>query len=336
MDEWIAQALAGNRRALARLITLVERGRAHGRTPEAEAVVRALYPRTGRAHIIGVTGPPGSGKSSLVNALAQALRGMQRTVGIVAVDPSSPFTGGALLGDRVRMADLYGDPGIFIRSMASRGNLGGLALATGDAVKVLDAVGFDVILIETVGAGQAEVEIAGAAHTVLVVETPGMGDEVQSIKAGILEIADVLVVNKADRPGADATVRALRAMLQLGHSTRALGYDGRQQSDLATAEWTPPIVETVAVTGQGIESLTTAVLEHYRFLRETGVWLAREKERSRHELERLVIEQVLARVRARVSPGEQDELVTAVATRAVDPASAAEQLLAYWRAHVAD
>jgi len=194
--DWIAEARSGNPRAIARLITQVERGAA-----EAQAIVRALYTATGRAHIVGVTGPPGSGKSSLVNELAKAFRPRGRRVGIVAVDPSSPFTGGALLGDRVRMRDLAGDEGIFVRSMASRGSLGGLARGVAAAVKVLDAAGYALILIETVGAGQAEVDIAGAAHTVVVLEAPGAGDDVQSIKAGILEIADIFVVNKADHAG---------------------------------------------------------------------------------------------------------------------------------------
>ncbi len=209
--------LEGNRLSLARLLTQIEND-----TPEGQAALGALFPHTGGAHLIGVTGAPGTGKSSLVNQLARYFRspgaGQEpRRVGIVAVDPSSPFTGGAILGDRVRMRDLAGDPGVFIRSMASRGSLGGLARATAGVVQALDAAGFELILIETVGAGQAEVDIARLAHTTLVVEAPGMGDEIQAIKAGILEIADILVVNKADRPGVENTERALRAMLQLAH-----------------------------------------------------------------------------------------------------------------------
>jgi len=209
--DWIAAAQQGNPRAVARLITQVEHGAAGART-----IVAALYAATGRAHVVGITGPPGSGKSSLVNELAKAFRQRGRRVGIVAVDPSSPFSGGALLGDRVRMRDLAGDEGIFVRSMASRGSLGGLARGVAAAVKVLDAAGYDLILIETVGAGQAEVDIAGAAHTVVVLEAPNTGDDVQSSKAGILEIADVLVVNKADQPGAGRTVKSLEMMIHMG------------------------------------------------------------------------------------------------------------------------
>ena len=210
------QLLSGNRLALTRLLTQVEND-----TPEGRAALTELFPHTGKAHLIGVTGAPGTGKSSLVNQLALHFRKQEeRRVAIVAVDPSSPFTGGAVLGDRVRMRDLAGDPGVFIRSMASRGSLGGLAQATAGLVQVFDAAGFDIILIETVGAGQAEVEIARLAHTTLVVEAPGLGDDIQAIKAGILEIADILVVNKADRPGVENTLKALKSALELAHPVR--------------------------------------------------------------------------------------------------------------------
>ena len=208
--------LDGSRRALARALTAVE-----SESPDAPALLAALYPHTGKAWVVGITGAPGTGKSSLVTALALAYRKLGQTVGIVAVDPTSPFTGGAILGDRIRMRDLSGDSGVFIRSMATRGSLGGLAHTTRDLVRVMDAAGFDIILVETVGAGQSEIEIVRMAHTTIVVEAPGLGDDVQAIKAGILEIADILVVNKADRPGTDNAVRVLRAMLELGHPTRA-------------------------------------------------------------------------------------------------------------------
>jgi LAO/AO transport system kinase len=216
--------LKGDRRALARLITQIENGAA-----SASEALAALFSHTGSAHLVGVTGAPGTGKSSLVNRLALALRKQERTVAILAVDPTSPFTGGAILGDRIRMRDLAGDPGVFIRSMASRGSLGGLAHASADVIKVLDAAGFGVVLVETVGAGQAEVDIARHTQTVIVVEAPGFGDDVQAIKAGILEIADVLVVNKADDPRARNTERALRMMLDLSQRRRLAGADPHDQ-----------------------------------------------------------------------------------------------------------
>ena len=266
METLINQAMAGRRRALARLMTLVEND-----DEAARAIVRAVYAETGCAHLIGVTGSPGSGKSTLVNEMAKALRAKDQMVGIVAVDPSSPFSGGALLGDRVRMRDLSGDRGIFIRSMASRGSLGGLARTTGNVVRLLDAVGYDTILIETVGAGQAEVDIASAAHTTLVIEAPGMGDEIQTIKAGILEIADILVVNKVDRPGADRTIRALKAMLQMGsggqrgsqvaHHGRMMdaGHASDHDGDDGPAKWRVPVVPTTATEGEGIAELNTVL-----------------------------------------------------------------------------
>ena len=263
----IAQAvLAGDRLALARLLTQVENS-----TPQGRQALEALFAHTGRAHLIGVTGPPGTGKSSLVNQLALYLRHSEvpRRVAIVAVDPSSPFTGGAILGDRVRMRDLSGDPGVFIRSMASRGSLGGLAHATSSVVHALDAAGYEVILIETVGAGQAEVDIARLAHTVLVVEAPGLGDDIQAIKAGILEIADILVVNKADQPGVEATERALLSMLQLAHPARRVFENQREHHHLTNGpdpkglgdpaglsqSWIPPVQRTVATESQGIPEL---------------------------------------------------------------------------------
>ena len=240
-----------------------ERGRDR-RTP----LLAALYPHTGRAHIIGVTGAPGTGKSTLVTALAQSYRAAGHDRGVVAIDPTSPFTGGALLGDRVRMRALSGDDGVFIRSMATRGSLGGLSKTTGDVVTLLDAAGFDRILVETVGVGQAEVEIASTAHTTLVVEAPGLGDEVQAIKAGILEIADILVVNKADRPGADRTVRALSLMLEVDRGvTRALYHHGdifHLALPVAAGEdgWQVEILETAAVTGDGVAELAAKILAH--------------------------------------------------------------------------
>ena len=261
--ELVAQLCQGNRRALARTITLIETGGA-----AAHELLTRLYPFTGQATVIGVTGSPGTGKSTLVNAVAKVYRQQGKTVGIVAVDPTSPFTGGALLGDRVRMRDLRGDPGIFIRSMATRGSLGGLARATADVILALDAAGFERVLVETVGVGQAEVEIASTAHTTIVVEAPGMGDEVQAIKAGVLEIADVFAVNKADREGSDRTVMALRMMLGIApEEVRGISHHGQlltieTPSRQRAVAWEPPIIKTVALQDQGILELVAAVEQH--------------------------------------------------------------------------
>lgn len=326
--DWISEARQGNPRAVARLITRVERDDA-----AAQTVVRALYDATGQAHVAGITGPPGSGKSSLVNELAKAFRRRGQRVGIVAVDPSSPFTGGALLGDRVRMRDLSGDEGIFIRSMASRGGLGGLAHSTAAAVKVLDAAGYDMVLVETVGAGQAEVDIATAAHTTVVLEAPGMGDDVQSIKAGILEIADILVVNKADRPGANRAVKSLEMMLHLGAPPAdADGHHGEGPAPAngraASASWNVPVLSTVATTGAGIEELADAIEGHGRHLRATGGWAARERARSRNEIERLLRDRFIDRLARAIPVDEREALITAVAERRLDPYAAADRLFA--------
>ena len=240
----VDRLLSGDRRALARVVTLIENN-----APEARPILAQLHAHGGHAHIVGLTGSPGAGKSTLVMQLARELRRREQRIGIVAVDPSSPFTGGAILGDRIRMQELAGDPNVFIRSMASRGSLGGLAGATRDVVRALDAAGFDTILIETVGAGQAEVEIVRAAQTVIVVTVPGMGDDIQAIKAGILEIADIFVVNKADRPGADQTSAELRMLLSLDE----------QRHD---RQWRVPIIKTSATSGEGIAALADSLADH--------------------------------------------------------------------------
>jgi LAO/AO transport system kinase len=336
IEAWIDAALAGNPRAIARLLTRVE-----GDADAAQAIVRALYSQTGQAHLVGVTGPPGSGKSSLVNELAKAFRRRARRVGIVAVDPSSPFTGGAILGDRVRMRDLSGDEGIFVRSMASRGSLGGLARATAAVVKVLDAVGYDVILIETVGAGQAEVDIAATAHTTIVLEAPGMGDDIQSIKAGILEIADILVVNKADQPGANRVVKSLEMMLHLGMPSMPAGdldvshlghHDGGHATQEAPAAvspmtgWAVPVLRTTATSGAGVEELAAAIEAHYAHLRATGEWARRELARIRVEMDRLVRDRFVDLLARAVPAEEREALITAVVERRIDPYAAAEKL----------
>ena len=329
--DWIDDVRQGNVRAVARLITRVESSAA-----AAQEAVRRLYAHTGRAHVVGITGPPGSGKSSLVNELAKTFRRDGRRVGIVAVDPTSPFTGGALLGDRVRMRDLSGDTGIFVRSMASRGSLGGLARSTLAVVKVLDAAGYDMILVETVGAGQAEVDIATAAHTTLVLEAPGMGDDVQSIKAGILEIADILVVNKADRPGASRVVKSLKMMLHMAmpaadddahHSSRPDDAERPSAADaLPAASWDVPVLQTMATTGAGVDELVVAIDLHRAYLESSGGWAASERARSRGEIERLLRDRFIDEMAARVPDTERDDLIHAVAERRLDPYSAAEQL----------
>jgi len=324
----IAPVLSGDRRALARLITRVE-----NRAPDALEALARLHPHTGRATLIGVTGAPGTGKSTLVNALALALRQRGQTVGIVAVDPSSPFSGGAVLGDRVRMTDLAGDGGVFIRSMASRGGLGGLAAATSDVARMLDAAGFAVVLIETVGAGQSEVDIARMAHTTIVVDAPGLGDDVQAIKAGILEIADILVVNKADRPGAQNTVRALRTMLELGHRLRNAGHHGAgllpaSHEASVPDSWTVPVIETVATEHTGIADVLAALDQHRAHLHSSGEIAERERQRVEAELLARLREALLARLLAAHDPATLAETVRRVVARELDPAGAVRALVA--------
>lgn len=324
-----ASILAGDRLSLARLLTQVEND-----SPEGRAALVELFPHTGRAHLVGVTGAPGTGKSSLVNQLALHYRKQaDQRVAVVAVDPSSPFTGGAVLGDRVRMRDLSGDPNVFIRSMASRGSLGGLAQATAGMVQVFDAAGFDVILIETVGAGQSEVDIARLAHTTLVVEAPGLGDDIQAIKAGILEIADILVINKADRPGVENTERALKSTLELAHpAQRVFRHHGQYMSvavDLPIDKqmWIPPIQKTVSTEGRGIPELVEAIARHAEHLRSSGDWAARERARLEVELEMLIQEALVARFSASVPPQKIQQTVERMAKRDLSPWEAANFLM---------
>lgn len=336
----IDQALSGDRRSLARLISRVENG-----GPDSWSALSIVYPRTGRAQIVGVTGSPGTGKSTLVSEMAKLYRRQNLTVGIVAVDPTSPFSGGAVLGDRIRMRDLAGDDGVFIRSMATRGSLGGLARATTDVVKVLDAAGYDMVLIETVGAGQSEIDIARTADTVIVVEAPGLGDEVQAIKAGILEIADILVVNKADRDGAQSTVNALHAMLDLGTAQNRTLHHGvlmETHNILAKAaassvnsqvqpspgfdRWLPPILKTIAVEGQGIVELINAVADHRQYLLRHPDGQQRVRARVSIELEIILRESLLNRLMAAIGSNEIDRAIDQVLRREIDPYTAAEQL----------
>lgn len=309
--ELVQAILEGNRLALSRTLTLVENDHPTGRQ-----VLNELFPHTGRAHLVGVTGAPGTGKSSLVNRLALAYRNPGEgspplKVAVVAVDPSSPFTGGAILGDRIRMRDLSGDPGVFVRSMASRGTLGGLAATTSGLVQVFDAAGFEMILIETVGAGQAEVDIARLAHTTLVIEAPGLGDDIQAIKAGILEIADVLVINKADIPGVENTERALRSMLELAHP----------------GLWLPPIQRCIATEGKGISELVEAIARHRQHLENSGEWRQRDHLRLQTEFEVLLRETLVHRWRDSLSPEVYREVLENLFQRVISPYEAIAYLL---------
>jgi LAO/AO transport system kinase len=298
------RALSGDTRALARLISLVEDG-----SPRAREVIKDLLPRTGHARIIGLTGAPGVGKSTMTAALVGAFRAAGRRIAVLAVDPTSPFTGGALLGDRIRMQEHATDEAVFIRSMASRGHLGGLAAATPQAIRVLDAAGFELIIIETVGVGQAEVAIASLADTVAVLLAPGMGDAIQAAKAGILEVADLFIVNKADKPDAQQVVRDLRGMLALGANDKG---------------WKPPIITTTATTGEGLAEVVTQLDAHRDWLTASGELTRRRHGRAREEITALAF----AALRDRVTASGVDELAARVVDGTLDPFQAAEDILA--------
>jgi len=308
-SEAIGKARAGDARALARLISLVENS-----APELRLVARMLAPLAGQARVVGLTGAPGVGKSTLTAALVAAYRERGQRVAVLAVDPTSPFSGGALLGDRIRMQDHATDPDVFIRSMATRGHLGGLSEAVPQALRVLDAAGFAVLLVETVGVGQAEVEVASLADTTLVAVAPGMGDAIQAAKAGILEVGDVFVVNKADRPGAQETVRDLRGMIAMARR--------------GAADWKPPIVTTVAVKGEGIPELAAKVDAHWSWLDSTGQGEARRRARAAEEITAIAVAEL--RRRAGGLPGDSrlDDLARQVADGKLDPFTAAAELVA--------
>ncbi|MFQ5819737.1 MAG: methylmalonyl Co-A mutase-associated GTPase MeaB [Candidatus Heimdallarchaeota archaeon] len=306
----VTKSLKGNRRAIGKLITLVENNAAR-----SSEIMKLIHPHTGHAHIVGITGAPGSGKSTLVGQLAHEYRRQDKTIGIVAVDPTSPFTGGALLGDRVRMQDLSTDRGVFIRSLASRGALGGLSRATDNVIKILDAVGKDVILVETVGAGQSEIEIMNIAYTVVIVTGPGQGDEIQTLKAGILEIGHIFVANKADLQGIEELVSNLQEMLRY-----------------AGGDWKPPIVKTIALDGTGVGDLLEAIERHSSYLKTSDLLSKRQREKSETELERLV----LARLKDQIfnDPTNKDELeklIDQITNRELDPYSVAKRVISTYR-----
>lgn len=307
-SELFNAACAGDRAALARVLSLLERG-----DTVAREVGRLAYQRGGNGYTVGITGAPGAGKSTLTSAVIKHLRKMELEIAVLAIDPSSPFTGGAILGDRVRMQDHATDPGVFIRSMATRGHLGGLSLSTPEAIRMLDAVGREWILVETVGVGQVEVEIAGKADTTVVVLNPGWGDSVQANKAGLMEIADIFVINKADRKGVEETRRDVEQMLEL--------------SDLPHEAWHPPIIATVGNTGEGVPALWDAVLEHRSLIESTGELKKRRDFRLREELREIVARRLEQRAREITSGDRWEQLQSQVLDHALDPWSAADEML---------
>ncbi|ELY41921.1 methylmalonyl Co-A mutase-associated GTPase MeaB [Natronorubrum tibetense] len=340
-EELLESLLAGEHRALARVISKIE-----NRSPGYRELVSELYAHTGEADVIGITGSPGAGKSTLVDKLAETYRDRGETVGVIAIDPSSPFTGGAVLGDRIRMASTVGDMDVFVRSMSARGTLGGLSTATADAVKAMDAFGKDKVIIETVGAGQNEIDIVRTADTVAVLVPPGSGDDIQTLKAGILEIADVFVVNKADRPGSDRTVQELRDMIQLGDGGSGIGgggdgghhsqevidahddWDGEVEDETEVAGWTTPIVETVATKSEGVDDLIDEFTSHRTYLVDSGEHAEQVRGRYAEEIRTLLREDVHALLEDRLAErGGIDDLAESVRAGETDPYSIAGELL---------
>ena len=307
LQPWIERLRSGDPRALARAISTVE-----NRGPESADLLKALFPHSGKARILGMTGAPGAGKSTLVDQLAKLYRREGKTLGIIAVDPTSPYTGGAILGDRIRMQDHHADPGIYIRSMATRGSLGGLARTTADVATVLDASGRDLILIETVGVGQDEVDIVRLADITVVILVPGMGDDVQTIKAGIMEIADIFVINKSDREGAERVEREVRAMQSLA---------------MRTDHWSPPIVKTVASEGEGIEELAAAIASYEAYLKKENLVLKRNIQNWRERLVEMLRDAMLERARAQLGDGRAEQYAVEVAQHKRDPYTLVEEIV---------
>jgi len=307
LQPWIERLRSGEPRALARAISTVE-----NRGPESADLLKALFPHSGKARILGMTGAPGAGKSTLVDQLAKLYRREGKTLGIIAVDPTSPYTGGAILGDRIRMQDHHADPGIYIRSMATRGSLGGLARTTADVATVLDASGRDLILIETVGVGQDEVDIVRLADITVVILVPGMGDDVQTIKAGIMEIADIFVINKSDREGAERVEREVRAMQSLA---------------MRTDHWSPPIVKAVASEGKGIEELAAAIASYEAYLKKENLVLKRNIQNWRERLVEMLRDAMLERARAQLGDGRAEQYAAEVAQHKRDPYTLVEEIV---------
>jgi len=332
----VDRVLAGEVRAASRLMRRID-----DEDPAATPDLQALFPRTGRAYVLGITGSPGAGKSTLTDRVVARLRAQGQSVGVLAVDPTSPFSGGAILGDRIRMQAHASDPGVFIRSLATRGSLGGLSRATGDCIRVMDAMGKDVVVVETVGVGQDEIDIAQMAHTTVLVTVPGMGDDIQAIKAGILEVADVFIVNKSDLEGADRTVRELRQMLELRHALRRPPVEHDRQHRLKTRapgkppepsppsdEWEPPILKVIAARDQGLDRVMEAIASHREFLERTGQRAERERARARMQFLALLRNRLLrsALDRLEAEKGRLDEVALSIARREADPYALAETL----------
>ncbi len=310
MEDLASKVLQGSVLAMARLITLVE-----NEDPQAFDLLSSIYPHTGKAHVLGITGSPGTGKSTLTDKITSLIRRREQTVGVVAVDPSSPFTGGALLGDRIRMQRAYGDPDVFIRSMATRGNLGGLARTTADVIKIMDGFGKDWVIVETVGVGQDEVDIAKTADTTIVVLAPGLGDTIQSMKAGVMEIADLYVINKADRSGADALMTEVRIRVE-------------QDSQIKGAAWQAPVLKTVAVEDQGTEPLLEAIEKHRSFLKESGRLQKVRREKTRQETLSLLREEISRNILEKIlGDGLFDDLIDDIVAHRKDPYTSVKKIV---------